>query len=321
MAERLGDLHTDRRLEACPHPLAQEIWHLLSGSALGDQPLVAEAKSERVKIVAVRTVSGYTVCLQPLNWPELPELSSGEVQRQQLQETIKVYQESHSRQELFMRTLAHDVRSPLATLHMLLVQAHKEQIMPTSRYFTILEDNIHQLEALVDGLLELIELQKDRLLFGYEISFSETLKRVERQLAGAIDSAGASIHTRFAADTISFVPTWLESILRNLISNGIKYASPGRPPQIQIETSALADGRLRLCISDNGRGFKGGKTPSDLFQPFMRYHKDIPGTGLGLSLVKSMLEKNGGSIRVTSTGPEGTSFELTFVPYREVMAA
>ncbi len=319
LAEFFGNLPIGSLLIESKHPVVQDIQQLLAPKPDLQSPQVYPSKSQALKIIiAAWEPAGYLVSVLPLRFNQMIQsIDPRFAIDQELQIQLQNYRESQARQDLFMRTLAHDIRSPLATLHMLLMQANKEQIMPRSRYFSILEENVYQLEALVDGLLELIEMQKDHSFSANKIDFSELLERVQRQLNYALQASGGKIEAQFEQETICYVPTWLESILRNLISNSIKYAAPDRPPLIEIKTQKLLDDQVLLHISDNGRGFKNSVVPAELFQPLMRFHHEVPGSGLGLSLVKSMVEKNGGQIQVTSTSPLGTVFELKLVPYTD----
>jgi signal transduction histidine kinase len=103
----------------------------------------------------------------------------------------------------------------------------------------------------------------------------------------------------------------LKVVLHNLIGNGIKYADFNKPGSfIQIEGEA--SGKLFILkISDNGIGIESGKQ-SKIFDMYYRGTDKSKGSGLGLFIVKEILMKLGGSIELTSTLGEGTTFIVSF---------
>lgn len=232
-----------------------------------------------------------------------------------LAQTIADFDDERSRQELFVRTLAHDVRSPLATIQMILGRAQQEKIMTGSRFFGLLEENVLHLEDVVNSLLGLIELHQNQFPLVCHVGFALSLELVERQLALQLSESGGRIESDLQVEGLPYVPSWLESVLRNLLVNALKYAHPQRPPRVRVSTRPLPGGLVLLTVADNGRGFPDGKVPETLFEPFKRYHGDVPGSGLGLYLVRSMIERNGGGIAVHTSEDQGTRFELTLVPF------
>lgn len=104
---------------------------------------------------------------------------------------------------------------------------------------------------------------------------------------------------------------WVRSALTNYISNAIKYG--GNPPKIRVEAQMSEDGReLRFSIHDNGEGITE-EQQSQLFIPFSRLdiHSKIEGHGLGLALVKKLIEKQDGTVGVSSKIGEGSCFWFT----------
>jgi signal transduction histidine kinase len=104
--------------------------------------------------------------------------------------------------------------------------------------------------------------------------------------------------------------------LQNLISNAIKYRHPGRKPHITVSTSCTSE-FIVLTISDNGLGFDIEAVQNNLFRPFKRFHQETSGMGVGLYIIKYMVERNGGKIEVASKTDEGTQFILYLKPYEQ----
>jgi signal transduction histidine kinase len=102
----------------------------------------------------------------------------------------------------------------------------------------------------------------------------------------------------------------LRSILYNLITNGIKYRSPERVPEIQVQTFQ-ENGYTVLCVQDNGLGLSPTQQ-SKLFNMFKRLHTHVEGSGIGLYIIKRIIENSGGKIGVESELGRGTTFKVLF---------
>ena len=109
-----------------------------------------------------------------------------------------------------------------------------------------------------------------------------------------------------AAPTVSFSRKNLRSILYNLVSNAIKYSSPDRKPQVAISTRR-ENGFFLLQVTDNGLGIPE-KDQDKLFQMFKRLHTHVEGTGVGMAIVKRIIENNGGRIELQSQSGLGSTF-------------
>ncbi|MGB3607390.1 sensor histidine kinase [Psychroserpens sp.] len=131
-----------------------------------------------------------------------------------------------------------------------------------------------------------------------------------------IDSAlhTVSIYNTIKQDDVLIANrSYLESILHNLISNGIKYRAKERSPKITLQ-SVSTDTDLKLLISDNGIGIDTEKYKNQLFEMYQTFHgtKREDSRGIGLYITKTQIEALGGSILVESILNEGTTFTLTF---------
>jgi signal transduction histidine kinase len=103
---------------------------------------------------------------------------------------------------------------------------------------------------------------------------------------------------------------WIEEVWCNYLSNGIKYG--GRPPRLELGAMPQADGMVCLWVRDNGPGLTA-EEQARLFKPFSRLQKiEIEGEGLGLSIVRCIVEKLGGQVGVESAGIPGQGSEFWF---------
>jgi signal transduction histidine kinase len=108
----------------------------------------------------------------------------------------------------------------------------------------------------------------------------------------------------------TFLQKNLRSVLYNLLSNGIKYRSSHRAPKLEVSCQKVPNFHV-LTIFDNGLGLKENQL-SRLFSMFKRFHDHVEGTGIGLYMVKKMVENVGGHIEVESKVGIGTTFSIYF---------
>jgi signal transduction histidine kinase len=142
------------------------------------------------------------------------------------------------------------------------------------------------------------------------IFFEDILADVKQDIAPLLEKSASVITTQLEIPAIEFQKKNLRSILYNLVSNAVKYRAANRQNLIHIHTFKQADGVV-LQVKDNGLGINT-QQQEKLFQMFRRFHPHVEGTGIGLYIVKRIVENNGGSIKVNSTEGEGTTFTIFF---------
>ena len=241
------------------------------------------------------------------------ELHSQETQRLALEEASRLKSD-------FIGFVAHELRNPLTTIrgYVQTILADEEQ--------TLDEETKHEfyeaIEADSDRLLDMINelLDVSRLEAGRPLSLS--LKEID--LRGLLEKLARrhkfykfftpkhSIVTDLADDlpeTITADEDKLNQILSNLLSNAIKYSPDGG--QITLTARWEREGQLLISVKDSGVGMSQEQC-GRLFRQYERIDRDsiknIPGTGLGLYLVKSLVELHGGEISCESAAGQGSAF-------------
>lgn len=136
------------------------------------------------------------------------------------------------------------------------------------------------------------------------------LDDVKQDLAALIKDNNATIITHFEVEKLHYARKNLRSIIHNLLSNALKYCSAERPPEVLIETRHTQHFTI-LHIQDNGEGIHE-RNKNKIFALFKRLHTHVEGSGMGLYIVKRIMENSGGSIEVTSELGKGTTFILNF---------
>ncbi len=210
----------------------------------------------------------------------------------------------------------HDLRSPINNLKALLsIHDHTDNENEKAQLMRYVGDSVRRLDATVGGLLRILEANYSTEALVQHLSFADALEIVLADYGEEARRLGVRLLPDFYdCPRLRYNETYLLSILRNLVSNAIKYRSPKRPLQLEI-TAGRSGEFVVLLVRDNGIGMDGTQVRDKLFKPFSRLSGDGDGKGLGLHLVKNMVEKNGGYIRVESTPDVGTMFQVYLKEY------
>jgi signal transduction histidine kinase len=205
-----------------------------------------------------------------------------------------------------LATLAHELRDPLATILFALEVMPGDGDPAARRARTIAEHQARRAVRLVDDLFDLCAGSRDRLPLHKEVV------ELRAVVAGAAEATAHLLASRGHRLTVSLPgepvylladPGRLEQVLTNLLTNAAKFTDPGG----QIRLTAQAEGgQVVLRVRDNGRGISPELLPRvfDLFRQGPDLGKNgRVGLGLGLALVKSLVELHGGSVAARSDGP------------------
>jgi PAS domain S-box-containing protein len=214
----------------------------------------------------------------------------------------------------FIYTASHDLKAPISNLEGLISMletkiADKIQ-PPEKRIIDLIEVSVSKLKRTIVDLTEITKVQKELHAEAEPVSLEEALQDVKTDISQLIAEAEASIHTDFEVATIRFARKNIRSILYNLLTNAIKYRSPDRKAEINIRTM-LQDAYIVLSFADNGLGIQADQIEK-IFLMFKRVHTHVEGSGIGLYIVKRIIENNGGKIEVESEPGKGTTFNLYF---------
>lgn len=213
--------------------------------------------------------------------------------------------------DTFVFTASHDLRSPvinLESLFKLLLESFGKG-EDTANLEKMINYSFDRFKNTLRDLAEIIKVDKEDPLDAKAVSFAEMLDETRFNIEGAIQESGAKIRSDFQVPEIRFSRKNLRSLFYNFISNSIKYRHPGRKPQVFVRTSKVAEDELLLTISDNGFGMDAEKQ-TKIFGMFTRLHKHVEGSGIGLYIVKRMIDNAGGRIEVESQLNEGTTFKI-----------
>ena len=219
------------------------------------------------------------------------------------------------RQSNFIDSVTHELKSPIASMKLYLQTLHRRHVSQqeqTDFYRFMLED-LDRLDRLINQLLDAGRLESGRSDADVE---DVPLAPLLYDCADAV-----CLRYRVPADTVrldlqpcAVRARWIDLniVFRNLLDNAVKYA--GTPPAVEVRLQLAHDGRATIGIADNGRGIPP-HLRRKIFGRFERLGLELerqqPGTGLGLYLVRNLVRRLHGRIRVRSREPgPGTVFEV-----------
>jgi len=220
------------------------------------------------------------------------------------------------RKDLFLATLAHELRNPLAPLRsgIDLLQAATHDPETIAITLAVMERQVMQLTRLVDDLLEVSRITQGRLeLRKCRVELAAIVESALEQTRALFDEAGHELTIDVPQETIELDadPVRLAQVLVNLLSNAAKYTPAGGHVRLSAEPSEAA---IALTVSDDGLGIPAAKLER-IFEMFERVdgslERNTKGLGLGLTLVKSLVEMHGGTVEAHSEGlGRGSSFTI-----------
>ena len=217
----------------------------------------------------------------------------------------------------FVYAASHDLKAPISNIQGLLQLL--ERNLPsddlaapnTKKVLRMMNNSVARFMKTIVNLSEITKLQKEANQPAESVNLAEVVRDVQMDIAQDIEKSGAQINVSiYACGPIHFAPKNLRSVVYNLLSNAIKYRSPHRKPVIDIRCEETPEYQV-LTVSDNGLGMNL-TAESKLFTMFRRLHDHVEGTGVGLYIVKKIVENAGGKIIVKSQLDQGSTFTVYF---------
>lgn len=222
--------------------------------------------------------------------------------------------------ESFSYSVSHDLRAPLRAIHgfaRILLEDHQANLDPEAqRLLGVIDQNTRQMGHLIDDLLAFSRLGRQSIsrapvdMTELTGSVVEEIRRTEAERNGHFEIEIGELRPAYGD------PALLRQVISNLIQNAVKF-SRGRPqPRIEVGSSANGDQTIYF-VKDNGAGFDP-RYKDKLFGVFQRLHRaeEFEGTGVGLAIVKRIVQRHGGRVWAEGKTGEGATFYFT-VPSQE----
>ncbi|MBC7446614.1 MAG: PAS domain-containing sensor histidine kinase [Hymenobacteraceae bacterium] len=214
----------------------------------------------------------------------------------------------------FIYTASHDLRAPIINIEGLLALLQDEwpaesRVGDVPYIMGLMHGAVERFKDTIDQLTDLTKLQRAHAEPATDVPLAPMVAAVELDLQPLITQTGGRVQVDVAAcPSVSFSPKNLRSVVYNLLSNALKYHHPDRPPLVRL-TSHAENGYTVLAVHDNGLGLAPEQQP-ELFNLFRRLHTHVEGSGVGLYMVKRIVENAGGKVTVRSEPGVGSSFSV-----------
>ena len=246
--------------------------------------------------------------------------------------TIDIHEREEAEQRLrranadldtFVYAAAHDLKSPIDNLEAIIGELRAE----------IAERRVHYLDEVIDRAQDELLKHATQAVARFRGTLSDLAQVVDTQAGFAFHPSALDLATHVAdvaldmeaefgaaqgrlcldldVGVVQALPArHLRSVLFNLISNALKYRSPDRPARLWLRTRAVRDGRMEISLTDNGLGLDPQRA-ARAFELFGRLHPGAAGgTGIGLFIVRRIVEQADGQLRVRGRVGEGTTFSI-----------
>ncbi|MGK7393701.1 MAG: sensor histidine kinase [Candidatus Cyclobacteriaceae bacterium M3_2C_046] len=250
---------------------------------------------------------------QEIKWfGTLTNIDDQKKQNQMLNQANKELIKINNDLDNFVYTASHDLKSPVTNLEgllMLLKQSSSNFSSQEQRLVDLMDQSLTRLNLIMNDLSEVGKIQKDQITDHASLNIEKVIEDVKEDLSSPLKASNGRVNLDLSFSEIRFSPKNLRSIFYNLISNAINYRNKEKPLEIDIKNYWL--GNLQIFeVKDNGIGIK----PEDqekIFGLFKRASVLPGGSGIGLFIVKRIVENAGGEIKVISKTGEGSLFRLS----------
>ena len=162
----------------------------------------------------------------------------------------------------------------------------------------------------INALKEINDFNKNNERKTEKVYFDSILNSIKTEISEVLTETGTVINSDFTKKEYVYCsPIELHSVFYNLISNSIKYRNPSKKNVVKI-TSRITSEKIIIEIKDNGIGFDSELSKNKIFSIFKRMHTHVSGLGVGLYIVKSIIDSHNGTIEVKSKINKGTTFKI-----------
>jgi signal transduction histidine kinase len=243
-------------------------------------------------------------------------LQAENTRRRQLEEMLR---KQNQELDAFAHTVAHDLKNPLGMVvsysHILFEDLPKMELAEALEILDRIKQAGQKMDNIIESLLLLAGVRKEEV-DTEPLDMADIVDQAQQRLALMIEEYQAKIILPKSWPTVQGYAPWIEEVWANYLSNGLKYG--GQPPCLELGVTPQSEGMIRFWVRDNGEGLTPEEQAS-LFTEFVRLGEmHVRGHGLGLSIVRRIVEKLGGQVGVESEVGTGSVFCFTLPEVEKV---
>ena len=295
------------------HRLAEAFMSSISDGAKWDMELMMTTYNS--KVIWVRTSGeplydrdGKVVKIRGV----LMDIDKYKVTELALNKSLEITTKSNGQLKNFTHILSHNIRNHASNLQLLSSLIVTENLdEENSELFGMIQNVSTGLDATLDDLSQALKI-KESVVDSEILSFAVTTEKVLNVLESDINVNLGKVEYSFEEERVLFPRIYLESILINMISNAIKYRKQNENPVIRLSTYKDQNEKTVLECTDNGLGIDLTLHGHKMFGLYKTFHDHKDAHGVGLFLVKTQIESQGGHIDVESVLGEGSTFKIIF---------
>ncbi|TSD66728.1 PAS domain S-box protein [Inquilinus sp. KBS0705] len=241
------------------------------------------------------------------------DITDQKLKEEQLKETLDMVSGQNNRLLNFAYIVSHNLRTHASNFKMIMDvindpltnQQEKDEL--SAHLYKVSE----QLNDTIANLNEVVSIQNNMDIQTSQINLYTYFKKGIELLDKDIKAYKVKIDILIPPDVVlTYNPAYLESIVLNLLTNAIKYRSPGSVPTIIVKYFNEPGGRFGFAVTDNGIGIDLKKNGEDLFGMYKTFNGNPDAKGMGLFITKNQVEAFGGKIEVESQSGQGTTFKV-----------
>ncbi len=245
------------------------------------------------------------------------ELNDRKQAEESLRQSNTILQAQNEELDAFAHTVAHDLKNPISIIfgyaEFLLEDIVNIPATERQQALAYIYKNATKVNSIIESLLVLAGVRK-QIVEPEPLDMNPIVDEALKRLYAMIQETKAtiSISDREAWPLVMGYAPWIEEVWVNYLSNALKYG--GRPPRVELTAVRQPDASVRFNVCDNGVSLVAFQQER-LFAPFERLgQKQTTGHGLGLSIVRRIIEKLGGQVGVESLNGQGNVFYFILPP-------
>ncbi|RQR34210.1 ATP-binding protein [Burkholderia sp. Bp9142] len=228
--------------------------------------------------------------------------------------------DANQAKDQFLAVLGHELRNPLTPISLALELIRNRDGQATPNEIAIIQRQLDHMVRLIDDLLDVSRITRGKITLKKEtVRLADIVERAVEVASPLLEQRRHRLHLDTDPDALCHGdPVRLSQVVANLLTNAAKYTLPGG--DITVRATHGTDGTATIEVCDNGAGIPPDRLDS-IFEPFYRLDGEAKqahgGLGIGLALVRSLVNLHGGTVRADSAGPGcGSTFTIVLPEYR-----